>query len=79
MPKRIFIGGLSVATTDTTINTQFAPYGTLVSAAINRDQSGASLGNANAEYTTDQAGTGAIAAKNGTQIDGSTISVAPAR
>ena len=79
MPKRIFIGSLSVTTTDTTINTQFAPYGTLVSAAVNRNQSGASLGNANAEYTTDQAGTDAIAAKNGTQIDGSTISVAPAR
>ncbi len=79
MPKRIFIGGLSVATTDSTINTEFAPYGTLVSAAINRNPSGGSLGNANAEYTTDQAGTDAIAAKNGTTIDGSTISVVPAR
>lgn len=75
MPKRIFIGGLSVATTDATINTQFAPYGTLVSAAINRNASGGSLGNANAEYTADQAGTDAIAAKNGTVLDGSTIVV----
>lgn len=79
MPKRIFIGGLSVATTDSTINTQFSPYGTIDSAAINRDGSGASLGNANVTYTTDAAGTNAIAAKNGTTIDGSTISVVAAR
>lgn len=79
MPKRIFIGSLSVATTDSTINTQFAPFGTIVTAAINRNASGGSLGNANVEYTADQAGTDAIAAKNGTQIDGSTITVAAAR
>lgn len=79
MPKRIFIGGVTVATTDTTINTAFAPYGTIVTAAINRDATGASLGNANVEYTADAAGTAAIAAKNGTQIDGATISVTEAR
>ncbi len=79
MPKRIFIGGLSVNTTSATINSQFAPYGTLVSAAVNQDAAGGSLGNANVEYTTDQAGTDAIAAKNGTTIDGSTITVVPAR
>jgi RNA recognition motif-containing protein len=79
MPKRIFIGGLSVATTDSTINTEFSPFGSVVTAAVNRDASGASLGNANVTYTTDQAGSDAITAKNGTQIDGSTISVAQAR
>lgn len=79
MPKKIFIGGLSVATTNATLNAQFAPYGTLVRAAVNRDASGASLGNADVEYATDQAGTAAIAAKNGAVIDGSTISVTPAR
>ena len=79
MPKKIFIGGLSVATTDSTISTQFSPYGTIVAAAINRDASGASLGNANVEYTADQAGTDAIAAKNGAQIDGRTVSVVAAR
>jgi RNA recognition motif-containing protein len=79
MPKKIFIGGLSVTTTDSTINTQFSPFGTIVAAAVNRDASGGSLGNANVEYTADQAGTDAIAAKNGAQIDGSTISVTAAR
>lgn len=75
MPKKIFIGSLSVTTTDPTINTTFAPYGTIVTAAINRGPTGASLGTANVEYTTDQAGTDAIAAKNGTVLDGSTIVV----
>ncbi len=79
MPKRIFIGGLSLTTTNATLNTNFSPYGTLVSLAVNLDAAGGSLGNANGEYTTDQAGTNAIAAKNGTVIDGSTISVTEAR
>lgn len=75
MPKRIFIGNLSLNTTDATINNTFAPYGTLVSAAVNRNATGQSLGTANAEYTTDQAGTNAIAARNRTELDGSIISV----
>ena len=79
MPKRIFIGGLSLTTTNATLNTNFSPYGTLVSLAVNLDAAGGSLGNANGEYTTDQAGTNAIAAKNGTVIDGSTISVVEGR
>lgn len=79
MPKRIFIGGLSLTTTNATLNTNFSPFGTLVMLAVNLDASGQSLGNANGEYTTDQAGTNAIAAKNGTVIDGSTISVTEAR
>lgn len=79
MPKRIFIGGVSVTTTDATLNSTFAPYGTIVRAAINRDATGASLGNGTVEYTADAAGTAAIAAKNGSQLDGSTISVDEAR
>jgi RNA recognition motif-containing protein len=75
MPKRIFIGSLSLNTTDATIQSTFAPYGTLVSAYVNRNASGGSLGTANAEYTTDQAGTDAIAARNGTELDGSRITV----
>lgn len=75
MPKRIFIGGISVATTDTTIQSTFAPFGTLVEAAVDRNLSGGSLGTAHVEYTTEQAGTDAIAAKNGTVLDGATITV----
>lgn len=75
MPKKIFIGSLSLTTTDTTINSTFAPYGTIVTAAVNRGVTGQSLGTADVEYTTDQAGTDAIEAKNRSTLDGSVISV----
>lgn len=75
MPKRIFIGSLSVNTTDNTIQSTFSPFGSIVNAAVDRNLSGGSLGTAHVEYTTDQAGTDAIAAKNGTVLDGSTITV----
>jgi RNA recognition motif-containing protein len=76
MPKKIFIGGLSLQTTNPTIQSNFAPFGTIVAYGINVDPAtGQSLGTANVEYTTDQAGTAAIAAKNGTVLDGNTIAV----
>jgi RNA recognition motif-containing protein len=75
MPKRIFIGSLPLTTSDSTINTAFSPYGTLVTAAIDRDVTGGSLGTAHAEYTTDQAGTDAIAAMHLSMLDGNTITV----
>ena len=36
MPKRIYIGGVTVTTTDATINSTFAPYGTLHSMSMIR-------------------------------------------
>jgi RNA recognition motif-containing protein len=75
MPKRIFIGSVSLTTTDTTIAATFAPYGTIVTSGIDLGGAGQPLGTAHVEYTTDQAGTDAIAAKNGTVLDGSTITV----
>lgn len=75
MPKRIFIGSLSLTTTDVTVASTFSPYGIVVFAGINRNASGQSLGTAEVEYTTDQAGTNAIAAKNRTVLDGNTITV----
>lgn len=74
MPKRIFIGSLSATTTNTSLLNNFSPFGSVVSYAINRDAAGAPI-SADLEYTTDQAGTNAIAAKNGTVVDGSRISV----
>ena len=75
MPKKIFIGGLSATTTNPTIQTNFSPFGTIVAYGVNFDANGTSLGTANVEYTTDQAGTAAIAAKNNSVIDGRRISV----
>lgn len=74
MPKRIFIGSLSATTTSTSLLAGFSPFGTITASTINRDAAGAPV-SADVEYTTDQAGTDAIAAKNGTVLDGSRISV----
>lgn len=76
MPKKIFIGGLSATTNNASLVSNFAPFGTIVTAAINYDGNGAPLGTGSVEYTTDQAGTDAIAAKNGSVLDGNRISVA---
>lgn len=75
MPKKIFIGSVSLTTTDITISTTFSPYGTIVASGIDRNSFGQPLGTAQVEYTTDLAGTNAIAAKNNTVLDGSTITV----
>lgn len=75
MPKKIFIGSLSVATTDSTLNSTFSPYGTIVAGFINRDENGRSRGTGEVEYTADQAGTDAIAAKHLSILDGNTITV----
>jgi hypothetical protein len=58
-----------------TISAPRAPFGTLVEAAVDRYGSGLSLGTAHVEYTTARVGTDAIAAMNGTVLDGSTITV----
>lgn len=79
MPKRIYIGSVSLTTTSATINTTFAPYGTIVHAAINLDPAGGPDGSANVEYTTAEAGTDAINARDRTTLDGSVIRVVPAR
>jgi RNA recognition motif-containing protein len=75
MPKKIFIGGLSINTTNPTILANFSSYGTIVSYGVKYDGNGVPLGNAEVEYATDQAGTNAIAGKNGAIIDGQRISV----
>jgi RNA recognition motif-containing protein len=77
MPKKIFIGDLGVSTTESTLNTEFSPYGTIVALTLNTNPSGGP-NTADCEYTTDAAGTAAIAAKNGTRIDGSVITVTAA-
>jgi RNA recognition motif-containing protein len=75
MPKRIFIGSVSVTTTDDTLHRAFSRYGTIVTAVVDRSAVGESLGTAHIVYTTDQAGTDAIVALNRTMLDGSMISV----
>lgn len=75
MPRRIRIGSMNVATTETTMYNAFDNYGTITSHSIERDAAGASLGVGHVEYTTAAAGNGAIAAKHNTYFDGATITV----
>lgn len=74
MPKKIFIGSLSATTTNASLLTSFNPFGSVVACTINRNAAGAPV-SADLEYTTDQAGTDAIAGRNGAIVDGSRISV----
>ena len=77
MPKKIFIGDLNVTTTQSTLNTEFSPYGTIVALTLNTNPAGGP-NTADCEYTTEAAGTAAIDAKNRTTLDGSVISVSAA-
>lgn len=76
MPKKIRIGSMSVTTTETTLYNRFDDYGSIVAHSIDRDSFGNSLGVGHVEYTTDQAGTDAIAGANLTMLDGARIEVA---
>jgi len=77
MPKKIFIGDLNITTTESTLNTTFSPYGTIVALTLNTNPSGGP-NTADCEYTTEAAGTAAIAAKDGSRLDGATITVTAA-
>lgn len=80
MPKKIFIGRISLKTTHSTIQSVFGRYGAIVSSGIRVDAAtGRSLGVADVEYATDAAGTAAIEGANGTVIDGSQVKVQAAR
>jgi len=77
MPKKIYIGELSGVTTQSGLESAFSPYGTIDQAWITTDPaSGAKSGNV--DYTTDAAGTAAIAGMNGAVLDGVTLEVRPA-
>ncbi|HEY8376738.1 MAG TPA: RNA-binding protein [Nannocystis sp.] len=71
MPKRIWIGEMSVQTTEETMIERFGDFGTIEAAWIDKDSSGQSTGVGHVEYTTEQAGTDAINAMNGQYFDGS--------
>lgn len=80
MPKKIFIGSLSLKTTQSTIQSVFGRYGVIVNSAIRVDATtGRSLGAADVEYATEAAGTAAIDGANGTLIDGAKVTVQAAR
>jgi RNA recognition motif-containing protein len=75
MPRKIRIGAMSITTSEATLYNGFDDYGTIVAHTIDRNALGQSLGVGHVEYSTEQAGTNAIAAKHGTVFDGATIEV----
>lgn len=79
MPRKIRIGAMSITTTESTLYSGFTGYGTIVAHTIDRGPTGQSLGVGHVEYSTEQAGTDAIAAKNNTVFDGATIQVSEDR
>ncbi len=77
--KRIYIGNLSFSTSENTLNSEFAKFGTVVSASIIKDkQTGSSKGFAFVEMPDDDAAFNAIRALNGTMLDGRKIRVSVA-
>jgi cold-inducible RNA-binding protein len=76
MSKKCFVGGLSWDTTDTTLRQAFAPHGTVTEATVVTDrETGRSRGFGFVTMEEEEAAKKAIAALNGTMLDGRTIKV----
>ena len=76
MGKKCFVGGLSWDTTDTTLRQAFEPHGTVTEATVVTDrETGRSRGFGFVTMDEEEAAKKAIAALNGTMLDGRTIKV----
>ncbi len=80
MGSKIYVGGLPFSATDSQLNDLFAPHGTVESAHVITDRStGQGRGFGFVEMSTGQEAKTAIAALNGTQMDGRTLTVNEAK
>lgn len=80
MSQKLYVGGLSAATNDTSLREAFAEYGEITEAkVITHRDSGASRGFGFVTYTEAASGEKAISARNSSDLDGSTITVSVAR
>jgi RNA recognition motif-containing protein len=80
MGARIYVGGLPYATDETRLSELFAPHGTIASVRIITDKmTGRSRGFGFVEMSTDEEAAAAIAALNGTELDGRSLTVNEAR
>jgi len=78
--KKIYVGNLSYNTTEHDLETAFAEHGTVTSVSIIRDrQTGTSRGFGFVEMDSDEGASAAIAALNGAELDGRTLTVNEAR
>jgi len=80
MAKRLYVGGLSYSTQQSTLNDAFAQAGTVESATIVTDKlTGRSRGFGFVEMTTDEDAQKAIEMWHGKELDGRTLTVNEAR
>ena len=80
MPFKIYVGGLPYPTTETELTDLFVQHGNVDSAKIITDKyTGRSRGFGFVEMPSEEEGKAAIAALNGTQLDGRTLTVNQAR
>jgi cold-inducible RNA-binding protein len=78
--KNIFVGNLSFQTTEADLRTAFEAFGAVSRVSIMTDRdTGRSRGFGFVEMNNDQEGDNAIAALNGSEIDGRTLNVNVAR
>lgn len=80
MAKRIYVGNLSAGTTDSNLQTLFAPHGTVQSAKVIMDRdTGRSKGFGFVEMSSDQEAQAAINGLNGKEAGGRSLTVNEAR
>ena len=76
MENRLFVGNLPYRMGDADLEQAFSAHGTVISATVIRDRSsGRSRGFGFVTFEDDEAADKAIAALNGTELDGRTIRV----
>src|SRR5512145_2733745 len=80
MAKKMYVGNLGYAVTDSELTKLFEPHGTVQSAQVIMDRdTGRSKGFGFVEMKTSQEGQAAIAALNGQQVGGRALTVNEAR
>ena len=80
MAKKLYVGNLTYETTDSDLQNLFGPFGTVQSAQVIMDRdTGRSKGFGFVEMGSDQEAQAAIAAMNGKEVEGRTLTVNEAR
>ena len=80
MGKKLYVGNLDYGVTDSVLEQMFAAHGTVESAQVIMDRdTGRSKGFGFVEMKTDQEAQAAIAALNGKEVDGRSLTVNEAK
>jgi RNA recognition motif-containing protein len=80
MGKKLYVGTLTYGVTDSTLLQMFEPHGTVQSAQVIMDRdTGRSKGFGFVEMSSDQEAQAAIAALNGKEVDGRSLTVNEAK